>query len=117
MLPENVLPYQRLFWSDLLEVESEYLSGKSRWCVFKGLAVKASLAVIVRALSRISQVREWAARLCRELEKPVTATLAGMGRILVETLGWAVLTRRWFHALYPKRLVSDMHPHNLALNP
>lgn len=117
VLPENVLPYQRFFWSDFLEVETESLSGKSCWGIFKALSVKASLPVVVRALRRIKQVREWAARLCRELEKPVTTMLASMGRVLAENLGWAVFTRRWFHALYPKRLVSDVNPHNLALNP
>ncbi len=117
MLPENVLPYQRFFWSDFLEVESESLSGKNCWGVFKAVSIKVSLAVIVRTLRRITQVCEWAARLCRELEKPVITTLASMGRVLAENLGWAVFTRRWFHALYPRRLVPDVNPHNSALQP
>lgn len=117
VLPENVLPYQRFLWSDFLEVESESLSGKSCWGIFKSLSIKASLAVIVRTLRRINQVRKWAARLCRELEKPVTTTLASMGRVLAESLGWAVFTRRFSHALYPRRLVSDINPHNSALKP
>ena len=117
VLPENVIPYQRFFWSDFLKVESESLSGKSCWGIFKSLSIKASLAVIVRTLRRIKQVREWAARLCRELEKPVTTTLASMGKYLAETLGWAVFTRRFFHALYPRRLVPDVNPHDSALQP
>lgn len=115
VLPEEVLPYQRFLWSDFLEIESESLSGKSCWGIFKSLSIKASLAVIVRTLRRINQVRKWAARLCRELDKPVTTTLASMGRVLAESLGWAVFTRRFSHALYPRRLVPDVNPHNLAL--
>lgn len=81
------------------------------------LAIDVGLAVIVRTLKRIQELRAWLARIVQEMDGKILRGLKGMAFRLLGHIRWPGFTRRWFHALYPARIRAGGNPQNSALSP
>jgi hypothetical protein len=115
VLPLDVIPYQRFFRSDFFGIASMAESGKSAYRIAGELDMDVGDSVVRRTLSRIGQLRGWLVGVSKELSLRVWERLETGAGIVLGALGWFKFTRRWFHALYPKRMYPEACQHNLAL--
>jgi hypothetical protein len=117
VLPEDVIPYQRFFWPDFLHIADMAESGVTVYRIAAELDMDVSGSVIRRTLGRIGELRAWLVRISRELDAVIRQGMQGAADAVLDGMNWFCFTRRWFHALYPRRISALGNPHNSALFP
>jgi len=92
-------------------------SGMSAYGIAAELDMDIGDSVIRRTLGRIGELRQWLERVAKELSMTVSQGLEAAAGVVLGCMDWFKFTRRWFHALYPRRIYPEAYQHNLASSP
>jgi len=114
LLPEDVLPYCRFFYSDLLSIIHQFNQGMTAYSIAHK-HWKLSLRIILRIKRLIHIVYIYLEQLCREFSIRIGGSFSNMVFSLSQRLSWFRFTRIWFHHIYPCRIKKNLNPHNLGI--
>ena len=117
VLPLDVISYQRFFWPDFLRVAAMAESGKSAYGIAAELDMDVGDSVVRRTLGRIGELRHWLERVAKELSMTASQGLEAAAEVVLGCMDWFKFSRRWFHALYPRRIYPEAYQHNSASFP
>ena len=114
VLPDDVLPYCRFLWKDLLELARLSGLGKTAYhiAIYQW---NLPLRTMLRATGIITRVRQWLGQLCREALHGVAGEFETLATTVLRMHSWFVFSRMWFHHIYPCRSGKNLNPHNLVI--
>jgi hypothetical protein len=116
-LPQNVMPYYRFYWQDILDIRQSLSTGLTPWFLAK-MIWNVGCAAIRRLVRMLTSLIPWIESQHQEITNGLpTCGLERMVRIIIAKLGRNQLVYRWYRHRYPLRFFEQTHvPHNSALS-
>lgn len=116
VLPDDVLPYCRFLWKDLLEISRSLYRGETAYHIAR-YHWNLPLRIILHTKGIITRVHQWLAQLCRQTLHAAARGFETLATTVLTMHSWFVFCRMWFHHIYPSRIGKNLNPHNLGIKP
>ena len=115
VLPEDVLPYCRFFYNDLLDIIKNLKNGATAYFLsFQEWDL--SPRILCRIKNLLKKVHPWLKELLQEALYKMAEKFETLVSTVLQKYSWFVFTRMWFHHIYPSRTGKILNPHNSGLS-
>jgi hypothetical protein len=108
VLPQEVMPYCRFLWPDMVKVSKAITEGKSYYYIAHNL-FSTAIANCVRLGNILSCLTSWINTLCQEHDdyNHISGLKSGVN-ILMKHYSWTQLKHMWSRFFYPKTFLKGV---------